>query len=86
MEPAAAQAVLDRSLAEVRLGVQETRRALKALRASPLDDLGLSLALRRLAESSGQRSHLEVSLALPEKEHAGTPLDTRLPACVESRK
>ena len=45
---------------------KETRRALKALRASPLDDLGLRLALRRLAETAAERANLRLELALPE--------------------
>ncbi len=73
VDPATAQAMLDRSLAEARSGLQETRRALKALRASPLEDLGLPLALRRLAESAGQRANLEVSLSLPESAPALSP-------------
>jgi signal transduction histidine kinase len=65
VDPEAARAMLDRSLTEARSGLQETRRALKALRASPLDDLGLSLALRRLAESTQERANLVVDLTLP---------------------
>jgi signal transduction histidine kinase len=39
---------LDTSLATTRSGLQETRQALKSLRASPLEDKGLALALRQL--------------------------------------
>ncbi len=50
VDPAAAQSMLDTALQATRAGLQETRRALKALRATPLEDLGLLLALRELAE------------------------------------
>ena len=46
--------------------MNETRRALKALRASPLDDLGLLLALRKLAETAAERSQFALQLSLPD--------------------
>ncbi len=52
VDQAKAQALLDRALSAVRDGLIETRRALQALRAAPLEDLGLSLAVRALAEST----------------------------------
>ena len=66
VDPAAAQHMLDKSLTATRSGLQETRRALKSLRASPLDGLGLGLALRKLAEETAQRANLRLHLALPE--------------------
>ena len=48
-----------------RYGLRETRRALKALRASPLEDVGLILALRELAESAAEKTGAELSVALP---------------------
>ncbi|CAG0930350.1 two-component system, NarL family, sensor kinase [Thermoflexales bacterium] len=51
-DPRKARALLDRALSAVRDGLIETRRALQALRAAPLEDLGLSLAVRALAEST----------------------------------
>jgi signal transduction histidine kinase len=65
VDATAAQAMLDKSLEATRSGLQETRRALKSLRASPLDDLGLSLALRRLVESAGQRANLALDFSAP---------------------
>ncbi|MEM7533861.1 MAG: sensor histidine kinase [Chloroflexota bacterium] len=44
--------MLAQSSEEIRIGLAETRRALLALRASPLEDLGLVLAVRELAEST----------------------------------
>ncbi|HMR63955.1 MAG TPA: sensor histidine kinase [Anaerolineae bacterium] len=67
VDTSAAQGMLDKSLEATRSGLQETRRALKSLRASPLDDLGLSLALRRLVESAARRANLDLDLALPEQ-------------------
>ena len=42
--------MLEQSLVTIRSGLDETRRALQALRATPLEDLGLALAIRTLAE------------------------------------
>jgi signal transduction histidine kinase len=49
-----------------RQGVQEVRRSLHALRASPLEDLGLIQALRQLAESTAERAGLILKLDLPD--------------------
>jgi signal transduction histidine kinase len=67
VDPAAAQTMLDKSLVATRSGLQETRRALKSLRATPLEDLGLCLALRRMAESAATRASLALDLPLPEQ-------------------
>jgi len=61
-----ARALLDKSLVATRNGLEETRRALKSLRASPLEDLGLGLALRQMAESTAARVNLDLELALPD--------------------
>jgi len=50
-DPAQARIMLDQSLTATRSGLTETRGALQALRAAPLEDLGLVLAVRALAES-----------------------------------
>jgi signal transduction histidine kinase len=60
----AARSILEKSLAATHSGLEETRRALKALRASPLDDLGLILALRNMAENAASRAG--VVLNMPE--------------------
>jgi signal transduction histidine kinase len=65
VDPATAQRLLAQSLAATRAGLQETRRALNALRSSPLEDLGLRLAVRQLAESAAERADLHLDLALP---------------------
>jgi signal transduction histidine kinase len=48
-----------------RSGLQEARRALQALRASPLEDLGLVLAMRQLVDSVTERSGMAISLVIP---------------------
>lgn len=61
-----AHILLDQALKAIRQGLTETRRALQALRASPLEDLGLLLALRSLAEANAARGGLAVEVQLPE--------------------
>jgi signal transduction histidine kinase len=56
--------LLDKSLEATHSGIDETRRALKSLRSSVLEDMGLGLALKRLAESSASRFNLELELGL----------------------
>ncbi|MFP4346500.1 MAG: sensor histidine kinase, partial [Anaerolineales bacterium] len=73
VDPEAARQVLETSLAATRSGLQETRRALKALRAAPLEDLGLLLALRRQAEESAAQAGATLSLSLPERLPALSP-------------
>jgi len=55
-----AEELLGQSLRAVREGLTETRRALQALRASPLEDLGLGLAVRNLADSIAGRAGLQI--------------------------
>lgn len=59
-------AMLSKSLTATRSGLAETRRALQALRASPLDDLGLDLALRGLADSLIKRTGLSLEWQVPD--------------------
>lgn len=56
--------LIDKSLDATRQGVDETRRALKALRASSLEDMGLGLAIQRAAESAASRFNLNLTLDL----------------------
>ena len=62
-----AENLLDQSLEATRVGLQETRRALKALRASPLEDLGLSNALHQLAKNASERGRLNLDISLSEQ-------------------
>ena len=51
----AAHKILEQSIKSTHSGLEETRRTLKALRASPLDDLGLPAALKKMAEDAAAR-------------------------------
>jgi len=59
-----ARSILEQSLKATHLGLEETRRTLKALRASPLDDLGLPLAMRKFVEDAASRGGF--ALDMPE--------------------
>jgi signal transduction histidine kinase len=61
-DPEQATALLDHSLRAIREGLTETRRALQELRAKPLEDLGLALAIQTLAESYASRSDFQLDL------------------------
>jgi signal transduction histidine kinase len=63
-------AMLDRSLQITRNGLTDTRRALKALRADELEDLGLPLAVLNMAETAAARAGLRLE----------TDIDPRLPS------
>lgn len=65
-QPAQARQKLEEAITATREGLNETRRALQALRAEPLEDLGLCLALQELARSAAARCGAELTLDLPE--------------------
>ena len=71
--PPEASAMLEQSLATIRSGLDETRRALQALRATPLEDLGFSLAIRTLAEEAASRGNLSLEIELAEEIKALPP-------------
>jgi signal transduction histidine kinase len=60
--PPKARTMLQRALAMTRTGLDDTRRALGALRATPLKDMGLALAVSQLAEEAAVRSGLTLHL------------------------
>ncbi len=60
--PEQARHLLQNALCTTRSGLTETRRALQALRASPLDDLGFGLAVRTMAESAAERSGFSINV------------------------
>jgi signal transduction histidine kinase len=66
--PPKARTMLQRALAMTRTGLDDTRRALAALRATPLEEKGLAWAVRQVAEEAAGRGslvlHLEVSETL----------------------
>lgn len=57
-----ARSLLEQSLKATHQGLEETRRTLKALRAGPLDDLGLAPALRKMAEDTATRYNLTLDM------------------------
>jgi signal transduction histidine kinase len=67
IDPHKARSTLEGSLQAAHSGLGETRRALEALRASPLDDLGLSLAVRTMAEDAAARANLALNLSIAGK-------------------
>lgn len=64
--PEQAQERLQKTITVTRSGLTETRRVLQDLRATPLEDLGLALAIRDLAESTASRSGIELDLSIEE--------------------
>jgi signal transduction histidine kinase len=69
----AARSILDQSILSAHTGLEETRRALKALRASPLDDLGLALAISNMARESAAGAKININLLIAETIPALTP-------------
>jgi signal transduction histidine kinase len=61
-DPEQSEVLVSHSLQAVREGLTETRRALQELRARPLEDLGLGLALQALAASFAGRDNLQIDL------------------------
>jgi signal transduction histidine kinase len=76
VDPDQAEGLLSQSLQAVREGLTETRRALQALRAAPLEDLGLGRAIRNLAESIAGRAGLQTDLQI-ENDMPDFPLDVQ---------
>jgi signal transduction histidine kinase len=66
-DPEAAHMMLRRSLTLTREGLRESRRAIQALRPSPLEELGFLPALRRLATDAADRRGLRLEVRLPER-------------------
>lgn len=58
------RSLIEKSIETTRNGVDETRRALKALRSSDLEDLGLTLAIKKIAQSAASRFSLNLTLQL----------------------
>jgi signal transduction histidine kinase len=59
-QPAEALKLVDQSLGITRTGLNETRKALQDLRALPIDDLGLTLALKTQADSIADRGGIKM--------------------------
>jgi signal transduction histidine kinase len=57
--------LMEQSLTMTRNGLNEARRAIQSLRITPLEDLGLLLALRNLAISSAERNVATIDIRMP---------------------
>lgn len=64
LDPERASTLLNHSLQAIREGLTKTRRALKELRAKPLEDVGLALAVRMLAESYASQFGFSIELEI----------------------
>jgi signal transduction histidine kinase len=67
VDPITARKRLDKSLIAIRSGLEETRRILMALRAKPLEDLGLSTAIQQMAQEAA--AHAGIALDLIASDH-----------------
>lgn len=67
-DPQAGMAQLKAAQATVRSGIHESRRAIQALRASPLEDLGLSEALRQLCTRQAERTEVALNCGVTDIE------------------
>lgn len=63
-KPQEAEATLDLALEVARSGLTETRRALKDLRATQLDDLGLKMALENMANSYTLKTGIPIECSI----------------------
>jgi signal transduction histidine kinase len=64
-DPGAARATLQQLQDMTRGGLDEARRALHELRARPIEELGLALALRRQAEQAADRAGFQLTCTVP---------------------
>ena len=61
IDPEAAGEELKTAQAQIKAGLQESRRAITALRASPLEELGLITALQQRATELGERAGIHIT-------------------------
>jgi signal transduction histidine kinase len=64
VDPITARKRLDKSLVAIRSGLEETRRILMALRAKPLEDLGLSAAIQQMAQDAATHAGIALDLVV----------------------
>jgi len=67
------QQMLDHSLLAARKGLNDTRRALRDLRPTQLEDMGLCEALRMILQSAKDRGELRLTIQLPDNAPALYP-------------
>ena len=66
--PDKARQLTEQMAIATRSGLDETRRVLRALRAAPLEEMGLVAALRTLVQDFAARHSLALELTLPDEE------------------
>jgi signal transduction histidine kinase len=66
-DPDQARTMVEQSLESARGGLGEARRAIQALRASPLEELGLEAALLQLGEDTADRAGVAVDVTVGDK-------------------
>jgi signal transduction histidine kinase len=71
--PAKAKEMLEQMLETSRRGLDETRRALRDLRAAPLEEMGLALAVCSMAEDFAARHGISLETDLPEEINSLSP-------------
>lgn len=67
VDQTAARSVLEKSMEAAHSGLEETRRALRDLRASPLEDLGLVQSIRKMAEEATVPTGLTLEISVADK-------------------
>ena len=72
-EPAAARAAVDDIAELARRGLEESRKAIQALRSDPVETLGLTVALRETIQGLQARAGVEATLSTAGEESAITP-------------
>jgi signal transduction histidine kinase len=72
-DPERAHSMLSEVIGTMNDGMGETRRALRDLRATPLDDMGLVLAVRHLADSAAERGEFALEIDTPTREPRLSP-------------
>lgn len=72
-QPATARRLVERALALAREGLSEARRSLQALRAHPLEEVGLVVAVSNLARATAARANLALDLVMPTEVSGLTP-------------
>lgn len=73
-DPAAAKSRVEQSLSVTRQGLTDARRAIQALRAEPLETLGLAAALQELAEGQAAEKNLTLTTSIMPPESPLPPL------------
>jgi len=63
-DPEKSYTMLEQSLDATRSGLTETRKAIHSLRATPIEDLGVGLAIRELAQMAAERAGFDLQIDL----------------------